>query len=41
MDLGGLDLEEVDKEIKVGEASQSTAAPEKNALATGGDEATA
>lgn len=45
MDLGSLDLEEVDKEMETDEASQSTVvAPEGNALEntlTGGDEATA
>lgn len=45
MDLGSLDLEEVDKEMETDEASQSAVvAPEGNALEntlTGGDEATA
>ena len=42
VDFGGLDLEEVDKEIEVGEAFQSaTATPEENASTGGGDEAVA
>ena len=45
MDLGSLDLEEVDKEMEANKASHSTAiAPEGNALEpdpASGDEATA